>query len=106
MTEHVGEGGEGGSQTVSPTQNSQYWAEQLRTEQVSFLLLLLLCAPAKASHGATCDSQHQQQNTLCWNSESTGAPAAGLTTSCNHYQENVGHTLPPHALTHDETTET
>ena len=54
-----GGGGGGGSDSLTHTasQNSQYWPEQLRTEQVSFLLLLLLRAPAKASHGVTCDSQ-------------------------------------------------
>lgn len=77
-----------GSQTVSPTQLHRTVStglEQLRAEQVSFLLLLL-CAPAKASHGAACDSQHQQQNILCWNTESTWAPTAGKTTRRNQWQ--------------------
>lgn len=74
-------GGRGESDSLTHTlpQNSQYWPEQLWTEQVSFLLH----APAKASHGATCDRQHQQQSTLCWDSASTGAPTAGLTARHN-----------------------
>lgn len=40
------------------TQNNHRWPQQLRTEQGSFLLL---CAPAGASHGATCDGQQQQR---------------------------------------------
>lgn len=47
----------------------------LRTEQVSFLPLLL-CAPAESSHGATCEGQQQQHYRSC---EDTRAPPAGWT---------------------------
>lgn len=101
VIEHVGERWMFGGVSVTPTQNSQYWPEQLRTEQVSFLLLLLLCAPAEASHGATCDSQHHPQNTRWWSSESTWAPPAWLTARHNQGQDENRNT---HFFFHPQTT--
>lgn len=67
---------EGESDSLTP-QNSQFWPEQLRAEQVSFLLLLLLCAPVSASHGDTCDTHGTAGSSLLQTTVSTRAPSAG-----------------------------
>lgn len=99
--QHVGEGGgrRGGSQTVSPTQLHNKQSVLARTAENRAGLLL----PAAAAV-CSCKKPHMEahvtaNSTLCWNSESTGAPTAGLTARRNQWPDENRNTHFTHMYT-------